>query len=242
MKKILCIFLSVFSILFLSACSSYKFPSEGEGCKLTVDIYELYPNTGYHSFAKLKISSIYDDEYSEGGYTNSGGYIVYSLVIECVIEEDFYGVREHGMTIYMPLVLSSTSITYHYDEEDPKSDTYYEESKSETYYEKSELIEWLTEYDYLLAYFKTWESKQLNRKDDPAKEKITFYNMTDNCTTKYDSIIPVKDNKIDLENRYYNKASGYTYDLHGDYTKFLTDGMSLDTASENLRKLAKEAK
>ena len=241
MKKILCmIFVSMFLIFSLSACSS-NVPSSNGGCELILDIYQLYSNTGYDSFAKLKISSIYDDEYYDEGYTNSGGFIVYSLVIECVIEEDFYGVRESGTTIYMPIVLHSTSITYHYDDE-PKSDTYYEESKSTTYYEKSELVEWLKEYDYLLSFFRTQGSRQLKRKDDPAKEKFTFYNMTGNCKPEYDFIIPVKDNKINLENRYYKKESGYTYDRHGDYTKFLTDGMSLDTASENLRKLAKEAK
>ena len=200
-------------------------------------IYELYPNTGNFSFAKIKISSVYDDEYYDEGYTESGGLINYYLVMECVIEEDFYGVQESGTTIYIPVILSSSIITYHNGGDFKYADRY-EESTHYAYYEKSELTEWLTGYDCILAYFRTHESVKLKVKDDPAEEIVTFYNMTDNCMPKYASIIPIKNNKVDLENRYYNKASGYTYEMHEDYINFITDGMSLDTVSENIRRLA----
>lgn len=234
--------IAVFASLLLVVClTPVVFILSKNGSEVDIDrapsIYELYSNTGYYSFAKLKVSSIYEDEYYYDGYTESGGLIRYYLVMECVIEEDFYGVQESGTTIYMPIILSSTSITYYYDDVSKPTDRY-EESTSEAYYEKSELAEWFNEYDFILAYFRTQESQQLKRKDDPDKEKITFYNITNHCMPKFDSIIPVKDNKVDLENRYYEKDSGYTYEIYTDYTDYITDGMSLDVVSENIRRLA----
>lgn len=237
-RKFLCIFFSMLCVFSLAACKSNE--DQDESCGFgPVSIYELYSNTGSYSFAKLKISSI--DEYYDEVYTFKGGYKDDLLVMECVIEEDFYGAKKSGTKIYVPIILSSTTFIYNHDVGSNAID-YYEESNAKTFYEKSEMIEWLTGYDYILAYVRTQESKQLIRKGDLTNEKLTFCDIAHNCMAKYDSIIPIKDNKIDLENRYYDKESGYTYDSHGDYTEYLTDGMSMNTVSENLRRLAKKAR
>ena len=188
MKRFFAVFalLMLFTFAFSSvACSTnHSTNTDVEDTNRAPSVYELYSNTGNFSFAKLKISSIYENEYYDEAYTQSGGLITNYLVVECIIEEDFYGVQESGKTIYMPIIISSTTITYQYDDAVKPTDRY-EKSISNTYYDKSEITEWLTGYDCILAYFRTHESIQLKRKDDPAKEIVTFYNITDNCMQKY---------------------------------------------------------
>lgn len=266
MKKILCILMSMLFLLSFTACNSQENevlnpnegevnnPSGAEGTNPNEDeeyhpsgggvraptIYEIYPNDGSSSFARLKLSSILDEEYYYEARNYEGSLMVYYLVIECVIEEDYYGVRESGTTVYLPIVLSSISIHYFYeqDPEDPKLEICHEEEpKITTQYEKTEVIEWLMGYDYFLAHFYSRE-RRYQKRDGTQKEYFTFDNMTDPCLLEYQWMIPIKDNKVDLDHRY--KDSGYSW--HGDFTKYLTDGMPLDAASENLRKLAEKAK
>lgn len=261
MKKILCILFSMLLILSFSACDSKandvlnpneseennsnedgasnsneeerEIPKEeeedhldGEGERV-LSFEERYDLTGEASFAKLKVSSILDDEYQE----IEGRVTCNCLMVECIIEEDFYGVREKGTRIYVPILLSATTIFYEYDE-DPKSKNIYERSESTTYYEKSEAIEWLNEYDSFLAHFRTSDD-QLRKKDDTTEEYFPFVNMTNFCFLSWEWIIPVSDNKIIIQ----GQSDLWKY---GDYTEYLNDGMPLDTASENLRNAAEK--
>ena len=265
MKKILCILFSMLLILSFSACDSKandvldpneseennsnedgasnsneeerESPKEeeedhpeGEGDRV-LSFEERYNLTGGFSFANLKVSSILDDEYQE----IEGRVTCNCLMVECIIEEDFYGVREKGTRIYVPILLSATTIFYEYDE-DPKSSNYNERSESTTYYEKSEAIEWLNEYDSFLVHFRTHDD-QLRKKVDTTEEYFPFVNMANFCRLSWNLgsewLVPVKDNKIIIEGQ--SDFWGY-----GDHAEYLSDGMSLDTASENLRNVAEK--
>lgn len=262
MKKFLCILFSMLLILSFSACDSKandvldpneyeennsnedgasnsneeerESPKEeeedhpeGEEGDRVLSFEERYTLTGGASFANLKVSSILDDEYQD----IEGRVTCNCLMVECIIEEDFYGAREKGTRIYVPILLSATTIFYEYDE-DPKSSNYNERSESTTYYEKSEAIEWLNEYDSFLVHFRTHDD-QLRKKGDTTEEYFPFVNMTNFCFLSWEWIIPVSDNKIIIQGQ--SDLWGF-----GDHAEYLSDGMSLDTASENLRNLAEK--
>lgn len=212
-KRWIAVFTSFLLVVCLAPIVYFSLPnsSEGPSYNQAVSIYQLYGNSGYHSFAKLTASSIGDDIYCYADSPQSR-----YIIVECVIEEDFYKVRESGSAISIPISLKSLS---------------------DEYYEAAEVKQWFMEYEYLLVYFGEGNGRELRNVD--TGEIYSCEKISSVCSLRYVDILPIKDNKVDLENRYYEKELGYAYKYHKDYTEYISDGMSLDAVSENIRKLAK---
>ena len=218
MKKILLLLFLVVLAMQCIACSSTENADNGnqtDGGNQAVSIYELYANTGSMSFAMLTITSVRDDV-----YVNKEIPEHHYLILECIVEEDFYGIMESEKTISLPIILNLISTTY---------------------YDAEEVKEWVLDYDCILAYYYKTDDIFGVKKID-TDEVCDFSNLCSPCKLNYINILPVKNNKIDLENQYYRKEAGYTYDRHKDYLEYIKDGMTLENVSKNIRNLANEAK
>ena len=69
-------------------------------------VEELY-NPKHTSFAKMKIIEVFDDMYCSL-IDKSEHYIV----IECLVEDDFYGKLSAGTTVFIPVILNKEKNAY----------------------------------------------------------------------------------------------------------------------------------
>lgn len=200
---------------------------------------DVFCNDGDSSFARLSVASVLKDDYYVESYIIENGSIRTYLILECVVEEDYYSVLKSGTKVYYPIELSCIFINYEYiqDPETGKIEDVIEDRTSKTYYEREEVLNWLKEYDSFLVYFGT-EQKYFKKRQGENIEEDTFENV---CVSFYSSIgvIPVKEGRVSLAHRSDEKL-GYR-DIVG-FDRYLSDQMPLEDAAKNIRKLAEITK
>ena len=208
----------IMSLFSFVGCGSNENSDSGnkDGDSIALNIYELYSNSDDASFAKISVKSIDENIYC--ALTNKSSHYI---MLECLIEEDFYGKLESGTIIYLPVALNKPA---------------------DSYYDYSIIKEWFESNEYILSYFcaadERFELKDLNT-DKKYEWTDRFYA----CGLDSLSIIPIRNNKVDLSALYsLTDGVGHSHDLHSEYVNYIDNGMTLEDVSENLKKLAIKAK
>lgn len=211
MKKIIIIFFSTLMTFALAACST----EDDNGNKNEpVSIEQLYCNQTGQSFAKLTVSAIDDNIYYESDFDNS-----HFLIIECIVNEDFYGKLESETTIFLPISLNRNS---------------------DTYYDEKTVKEWFKENDCIIAYFKAADDRY-TLKNIFTDEELNLEERFYACNLRQLDIIPIMNNYVDFNSLYSlvdMDSFGYYHYLYIRYTIYIDSGMTLEEVSDNIRILS----
>lgn len=175
---------------------------------LDVSIEEVYEKKWKCSFAQLEVIDINDNKYK---HTNDDETIEY-IKVKCKVIEDFYDSLLNGRVIDLLIDISE--------------------------YKSVEAIkEVLLNQDYIIAYFSSLE-EDYKVYDEATLEELALSKTYRTCLDSVVSIIPIKDNKVDL------KAIGKVRKQNSafPYQDYISDNMSLEDVKQNLRDLSLKIK
>lgn len=230
---LVCFFIALVFAFSLSACNnensnnstesgSNKTPNDNEQEEIDIPcrnptVEELY-NPKHTSFAKMKIIEICEDIYCSW-IDKSELYIV----IECLVEEDFYGKLSAGTTVFIPVSLNKGK------------NAYLDETATRNLF---------SEGDTIFAYF--WEANESELISCQSNEEFSFSYLASSCGLFPFDIILISDNKVDL-NRLCTfldnqEVSYLSYKSFYGFTDYIDNGMTADELSENLKYLANKVK
>ncbi len=169
---------------------------------LDVSIEEVYEKKWKCSFAQLEVIDISDNKYK---HTNDDETIEY-IKVKCKVIEDFYDSLLNGRVIDLLIDISE--------------------------YKSVEAIkEVLLNQDYIIAYFTLLFEDRYKVYDEVTIEELALSKTYRTCLDSVVSIIPIKDNKVDL------KAIGKVRKQNSafPYQDYISDNMSLEDVKQNLR-------
>ena len=176
---------------------------------LDVSIEEVYEKKWKCSFAQLEVIDINDNKYK---HTNDDETIEY-IKVKCKIIEDFYDSLLNGRVIDLLIDISE--------------------------YKSVEAIkEVLLNQDYIIVYFTLLFEDRYKVYDEATLEELALSKTYRTCLDSVVSIIPIKDNKVDL------KAIGKVRKQNSafPYQDYISDNMSLEDVKQNLRDLSLKIK
>ncbi len=168
---------------------------------LDVSIEEVYEKKWKCSFAQLEVIDINDNKYK---HTNDDETIEY-IKVKCKVIEDFYDSLLNGRVIDLLIDINE--------------------------YKSVEAIkEVLLNQDYIIAYFSSLE-EDYKVYDEATLEELALSKTYRTCLDSVVSIIPIKDNKVDL------KAIGKVRKQNSafPYQDYIRNNMSLEDVKQNLR-------
>ena len=171
---------------------------------LDVSIEEVYEKKWKCSFAQLEVIDINDNKYK---HTNDDETIEY-IKVKCKVIEDFYDSLLNGRVIDLLIDINE--------------------------YKSVEAIkEVLLNQDYIIAYFSSLE-EDYKVYDEATLEELALSKTYRTCLDSVVSIIPIKDNKVDL------KAIGKVRKQNSafPYQDYIRNNMSLEDVKQNLRDLS----
>ncbi len=201
---------------------SNKIPNDNEQGEIdnpcrNPTVEELY-NPKHTSFAKMKIIEVFDDMYCSL-IDKSEHYIV----IECLVEDDFYGKLSAGTTVFIPVILNKGK------------NAYLDEIATKNLFSEGDII---------FAYF--WEANESELISCQSNDKLSFSYLASSCGLFPFDIILISDNKVDLnlictflDNQ---EVSYLSYKSFYGFTDYIDNGMTVDELSENLKYLANKVK
>ncbi len=169
---------------------------------LDVSIEEVYEKKMRRSFAQLEVIDISDNKYK---HTNDDETIEY-IKVKCKVIEDFYDSLLNGRVIDLLIDISE--------------------------YKSVEAIkEVLLNQDYIIAYFTLLFEDRYKVYDEATLEELALSKTYRTCLDSVVSIIPIKDNKVDL------KAIGKVRKQNSafPYQDYIRNNMSLEDVKQNLR-------
>ncbi|MCH5159150.1 MAG: hypothetical protein J1F33_08145 [Clostridiales bacterium] len=200
------------SFALLSCKSDTKEPEQDPGYR-TMTIYELYAGTENFSFAKITVTSVKDVIYSDVLHTD-----IRYLILEGVVEEDYYCKLEKDTVVDIPILLNK------------KSDTYFDENVVADLFFQSKT---------LFVYFREADDNELQVY--PEGEKVQFDYLTSRVVLDFSDMILCANGKTDLKMMSdfldSQDASYVPFNLYGDYTRYIDDLMDINTVSNNLKTL-----
>lgn len=180
-------------------------------------VYEKYSNDQGTFLAVLKVDRVDEAVYHSvhWGPETDCPY----LVLECTVEEDYFHKLESGTKIHLPIDL------YTFDQNDP-------------YYDAEEVRALLGETDRLLVYSLQCIGAQPGYKNTETGETFEWEGIYMTFLPDLD-LIPIRDDKVDLASL-FDLIGEKDLAEHKDYTKYIDDGMPLETLKENLKELAEK--
>lgn len=179
-------------------------------------VYEMYHNSPESVFAILKLDQVEDAFYNR----IPGSFDTLYLILECTVEEDYFHKLESGTKIHLPLCLT--------------------EYKKDPYSDLEPLKTMLGETERLLVYTaQAQPNRELEFRHTVTKESFTWEGIQPIYNTSLMELIPIRDDKVDFTSLFelFEEASLY---YHVDYTKYIDDGMPLETLKENLKELSEK--
>lgn len=171
---------------------------------LDVSIEEVYEKKWKCSFAQLEVIDINDNKYK---HTNDDETIEY-IKVKCKVIEDFYDSLLNGRVIDLLIDINE--------------------------YKSVEAIkEVLLNQDYIIAYFSSLE-EDYKVYDEATLEELALSKAYRTCLDSVASIIPIKDNKVDLKSISKVRKQNSAF----PYQDYISDNMSLEDVKQNLRDLS----
>lgn len=262
MKKllsILCATLAALTLFSFAACNTDINNSESDVNKTPPDIWgEGDPISHYtfadcyhlgderYSFANLTVNSVMSDLFYSQSATQEAGLgwshltvtTSHYVVLECIVEEDFYERIDEGTIVYLPIMLDFTTYDFHQDDE-PVKDEVPDETYQEFVFEESSIREFFCEGQRFIACFREEGAPRL--KLSQTDEQYDFSHLT--IDILLDDLIPISESKVNFSGLYqFLSNQGYRYSDYSerceDYTDYITNGMTIEEVSENLRAFA----
>ena len=248
----MCAVLAASVLLTFAACNADTY---GEGDPISQytfkDCYHLGDER--YSFANLTVKSVHSElYYAEVGTTENGlgwwhqtNTTSHYIVLECTVEEDFYGRIESGTTVYLPIELDSTTYEIRHDWESPVKDKDPDEVRQVSYYEELAIREFFCEGQRYIACFREEDAPRL--KSSQTDEQCDFSHLALNIFLPSYELIPISESKVDFSGLYsFLSDQGYRCCEYSerceDYTDYIYNGMTIEDVSENLRALAANQK
>lgn len=209
-----------------------------------------------YSFANLTVDAVLPDlYYSERRLKQIGSgqrreeiTTLHYVVLECTVEEDFYGRIESGTTVYLPFTIAYVNLVYLYDyegefgdfEAGKDKDKVPDETHEKIYYNESDVREFFCEGQRFIAFFKE-ESAPVIR-TSPTDHSGAFWRVTCEFFLGNNDLIPINGGKVDFSGlTEFLAAYGRSLDYKkrsDDYTDYIDNGMTLEKVCKNLRAFA----
>ncbi|MCH5351480.1 MAG: hypothetical protein J1F39_05895 [Clostridiales bacterium] len=211
-----CVLFLLISICFsfaLLACNADPTEPEQDPGYRAMTIYELYAGSENYSFAKITVTSVKDTVYSDLFYDDKR-----YLILEGVVEEDYYCKLERGVTVNIPILLNKTG---------------------DTYFDVNTIVELLMQSETLFVYFRDSNDNELQLY--PQNQKVQFDSLTSRIVLAFSNMILCTNGKTDLKKMSdfldSQDVSYVPFNLYGDYVSYIDDMMDIDTVSNNLKTL-----
>lgn len=139
-------------------------------------VFDYYPVNEHSSFSKLKLIKVCDGIYADALHDNSK-----YVLVECIVQEDYYGSIEKGVTVTIPILLNTATV-----------------NQEKIYYNESDIKEFVSNYEYIFAYLGSGLYTHKNMLSVNENEIVTVDSLSTECSLSMFNLIPIKNNEVDL--------------------------------------------
>ena len=139
------------------------------------------------------------------------------MVVECSIVKDYYSILNEGKIVELPVAIDLSS-------------------------DVQSVYDLFNQGDAIIAYFRKNNQNSLISAFNDNKQ--TFSYLTATCALELFDIVFITNDVVDLKKTciYLDKEKGedsyIDYNLYGDFTKFISDGLSINELDNNLKQLS----